>query len=504
MFVHKLEVEVLVEMLLPVHAALDQLVRKLSLQLHEQPEHVVVGLPREEDLSREELKHGGAHGKRVGWRPILGAKADLWGTIEAAHQVRRWLDLRELHGAAQVTDLDKVVTCCDEDVVRFDVGVEDAAPVDVPKADQQLLGVGTDGPQRHTFVLCVLLQCYPQVVPHALKHEAQVPPVAEGPQQPDDILLVALVRPVDPLQELHLLLRSLAHHVVAAHDLDGHERLVLLVPGLDDVGEDALAAHVLHDEVPPVHLLADARPVVPLLVVPVVRRGSGLADGRGLVHCALQAVLVLPLLLEHIAIMLRLERQDEAVDRLFVFQRLLVLGVVALKLLPPFLEVLGHLPVGLGHLARIHGRVGVWAEKPAALLPLAAVHPLRDQGLAAGATLRQLPRYLLVGLSGREHGGRKVGVAVGPLIGRLHLVAPGASAPIGVLHPAFAILVAVLVAVLVALLVPLPVTAVLLTAVLPATVLLATVLLAAVLLASVLLAVLLRLSSRLVAAAAPA
>mmetsp|Transcript_176 Transcript_176/g.403 ORF Transcript_176/g.403 Transcript_176/m.403 type:complete len:333 (-) Transcript_176:586-1584(-) len=255
--VQVLEVKVLVKVLLPGHPALDHLVRDLAFEVHKMLQHVVVGLSREEDLASEQLKERSAHGKGVRRWPILGTESDLWCAVETAHQVRGGLHLGKLHGAAQITDLDEVVTSGDEDVVGLDVRMQDATPVDVPQPDEQLLGVGPDRPQRHALVLRVLFEGHPQIVPHALEDKAQVPTVGERPHKPDHVLLVALVRAVDLLEELDLLLGRLAHHVVATHDLDGHQLLVLLILGLDDIREDSLAAHGFDHAITAVHDLGD-------------------------------------------------------------------------------------------------------------------------------------------------------------------------------------------------------------------------------------------------------
>mmetsp|Transcript_124262 Transcript_124262/g.362789 ORF Transcript_124262/g.362789 Transcript_124262/m.362789 type:complete len:320 (-) Transcript_124262:771-1730(-) len=313
MLVDELEVKVFVKMLLPILPALDDLVWEFTLQVHEMLQHVVVGLSRKENLACEQLKQCCTHGKCISWRPILGTQADLRSTIEAANQVGSLLNLGQLHCTAQIADLHKIVPRSNEDVVRLDVCVEDATPMDMSQAYQQLLGVGPNGLQRHALVLGVLLQGHAQVVPHALEDEAQVPSIGERPEQADDVLLVAPIGTIDPLQKLDLLLSSLPHHVIATHDLDGYGVLVLFVLGLDHIGEHALAAHGLDDPVAPIHDLTDGRPVVALLVVPVVGGGARLADGGGLVHAALQGVLVISVLLEHVAVALCLQLKDEAI-----------------------------------------------------------------------------------------------------------------------------------------------------------------------------------------------
>mmetsp|Transcript_123088 Transcript_123088/g.359371 ORF Transcript_123088/g.359371 Transcript_123088/m.359371 type:complete len:201 (+) Transcript_123088:694-1296(+) len=194
------EIEILIEMLLPGHPALDDLVGKLTFQIHEMPEHVIVGLSGKEDLAGEYLKQACTRSKDVGWWPILSTKANLGSPIKSAHQVRSRLNLRELHGTAQVAYLDEVMACSDEDVVRLDVCMKDAAPVDVLQAHEQLLGVCPNGAQRHALVLCVLLQRDAKIVPHALKDQAQVSSVAEGSEQADYVLLVAPVGAVEPFQ----------------------------------------------------------------------------------------------------------------------------------------------------------------------------------------------------------------------------------------------------------------------------------------------------------------
>mmetsp|Transcript_66058 Transcript_66058/g.184681 ORF Transcript_66058/g.184681 Transcript_66058/m.184681 type:complete len:346 (-) Transcript_66058:749-1786(-) len=265
-----LEVQVLVEVLLPAHAALDHLVGYLALELHHQSQHVVVRPSWKEDLAGEQLAETRSHGPDVRGGAVLRAEGDLRSSVESAHEVGRLLDLRELDSTAQVADLDQVVPGCDQDIVGLDVRMDELAPVDVLEGDEKLPRVRPDGFQRHALVLRVLLHCDPKVVPHALEDEAQVVAVDKVAQQADDVSFVATIRCGQALEDLDLLLSGLSHHVVAPHDLDGDHDPVLLVLRLDHVREGALPAKVLHDLVAPTHDLPDLRFVVPLCVVPVV------------------------------------------------------------------------------------------------------------------------------------------------------------------------------------------------------------------------------------------
>mmetsp|Transcript_26979 Transcript_26979/g.61143 ORF Transcript_26979/g.61143 Transcript_26979/m.61143 type:complete len:237 (+) Transcript_26979:343-1053(+) len=205
--------------------------------------------------------------------------------------------------------------------------MDDIRPVDVSQCNQQLLRVRLHRLQGHALILRVLLQSNPQVVPHALEHEAQVPAVAEGPNQADHVALLGAVGLGQPLQDVDLLLRRLSHHVVASHDLDSHLYIVLLVGALHDVREDALPALVLGHEVAPAHDLPDLRLVVPFLVVPVVRGRTCGGDRRRLLErvALLQRALV-DVLVEHFVfvVVLRLLLKHEPLNLLHLLQRLLV------------------------------------------------------------------------------------------------------------------------------------------------------------------------------------
>mmetsp|Transcript_121859 Transcript_121859/g.356152 ORF Transcript_121859/g.356152 Transcript_121859/m.356152 type:complete len:219 (+) Transcript_121859:395-1051(+) len=216
-----LEVKVLCEVVLPHDPLLDDLDGDLASQLHGLPEVVVIRLagqqcPASEELVERAPQRPGVHGLGV-----LAAKDHLRRPVEAAGQVRRAAHVLHLNRRAEVTELHDVVALADQDVVGLDVRVDDRVLVHVGQSDQKLLRVGSHGLQGHALVLCVLLQCGPQVVPHALEDKAKVLPVVERGEQADDVPLVVLVRVVQSLQDLHLLLGSLCHHVVGAHDLDG-------------------------------------------------------------------------------------------------------------------------------------------------------------------------------------------------------------------------------------------------------------------------------------------
>mmetsp|Transcript_80506 Transcript_80506/g.231103 ORF Transcript_80506/g.231103 Transcript_80506/m.231103 type:complete len:235 (-) Transcript_80506:420-1124(-) len=201
--------------------------------------------------------------------------------------------------------------------------MDDVAPVNVPQSYQKLLGVRPNRLQRHPSILGVLFERYAEVVPHALEDQAHVPAVYEVPEQPNTVPLVSLVRLVYSLQDFHLLLCSLAHHVVAPHDFDGNLHLRLLVCGLRDIREDTLPALVLRDQIPIVHDLPNLGAVVPLRVIPIIRRCASLADGLTGFPLALQRLLIC-ILIEHVVVMLRLVRQDKSHQVLLGLDSLLV------------------------------------------------------------------------------------------------------------------------------------------------------------------------------------
>mmetsp|Transcript_16998 Transcript_16998/g.53605 ORF Transcript_16998/g.53605 Transcript_16998/m.53605 type:complete len:293 (-) Transcript_16998:560-1438(-) len=191
----------------------------------------------------------------------------------------------------------------DQDVVWLDVRVDDLVLVHVGQTNQELLRVSAHRLQRHAFVFRVLLEGCSQVVPHALENQAEVLAVVEGRNQPDDVLLVVLIRAVQPFKDLDLLLGRLCHHVVVAHDLDGNQTLlaVLLVFGLYDIGEDSSAASGLDDEVAAAHNLAYLRDVIPLLIVPVQARRTCEANVCRLPQALFELVVCLLPLVEHVA-----------------------------------------------------------------------------------------------------------------------------------------------------------------------------------------------------------
>lgn len=63
-FVHFMiqEVVVAVKMLIPKHTLSDDFIGELSLQVHHELEHLIVRLPREQDLARVQFEDGCSHG----------------------------------------------------------------------------------------------------------------------------------------------------------------------------------------------------------------------------------------------------------------------------------------------------------------------------------------------------------------------------------------------------------------------------------------------------------
>lgn len=66
-FVHFMiqEVVVAVKMLIPKHTLSDDFIGELSLQVHHELEHLIVRLPREQDLARVQFEDGCSHGPQV-------------------------------------------------------------------------------------------------------------------------------------------------------------------------------------------------------------------------------------------------------------------------------------------------------------------------------------------------------------------------------------------------------------------------------------------------------
>ena len=66
----------------------------LALDLHEEPQHVIVRSALKQDLPCEELKQRTAHRERVHCNPVLPPEDDLRGPVETTHEVRSDSGLR--------------------------------------------------------------------------------------------------------------------------------------------------------------------------------------------------------------------------------------------------------------------------------------------------------------------------------------------------------------------------------------------------------------------------
>lgn len=83
------EVAVLVEVLLLEEASLYDLIRDLSLQIHEVFQHLIVGLPAEHDLSCGQFVDGASCRPHVDAIVVWDSEDDLWGSVEPWDQIGR-------------------------------------------------------------------------------------------------------------------------------------------------------------------------------------------------------------------------------------------------------------------------------------------------------------------------------------------------------------------------------------------------------------------------------
>ena len=63
----------------------------LALEVHEEFEHVVVGLPREHDLARVQLVEGRTRAPQVDTEIVLHPKDHLWRSIKSGQKIFRQL-----------------------------------------------------------------------------------------------------------------------------------------------------------------------------------------------------------------------------------------------------------------------------------------------------------------------------------------------------------------------------------------------------------------------------
>ena len=94
---------------------------------------------------------------------IFQAKDDLRSTVEATDKVRGELIISAQHGTAKITELDDVALLVDQDVVRLDVSMQDAAVLEVVQSHQHLLCIHTDSVQVQAHASTILLGQLPQV-----------------------------------------------------------------------------------------------------------------------------------------------------------------------------------------------------------------------------------------------------------------------------------------------------------------------------------------------------
>lgn len=71
-----------------LHGSFDQLVGEPALNLHEAPQHVVVGVAWKHDLARVELVETARNGPQVDGIVVLETECDLRRTIPPRYQVR--------------------------------------------------------------------------------------------------------------------------------------------------------------------------------------------------------------------------------------------------------------------------------------------------------------------------------------------------------------------------------------------------------------------------------
>lgn len=82
------KVTVTIKVLLLKGAPPDHFVREFALQVHEELEHLVVGLAREEDAARVELVDGAGGAPHVNGIVVGHTQDDFRSPVETRHQIR--------------------------------------------------------------------------------------------------------------------------------------------------------------------------------------------------------------------------------------------------------------------------------------------------------------------------------------------------------------------------------------------------------------------------------
>mmetsp|Transcript_32544 Transcript_32544/g.105120 ORF Transcript_32544/g.105120 Transcript_32544/m.105120 type:complete len:350 (+) Transcript_32544:248-1297(+) len=161
-------------------ALADELVRHLALHLHDDLEHLIVGVASEHDLTRVQLVQRGGRGPHVDGAREVQAHHDLGRAVEARNHVGRDLLVVRIDGRTEVTDLKHVVAVVDHHVVRLEIGVHDAELLHVPERHEELPRVGAHRVDLDAPPVAKLLDCHAQVLVQGLEDHAQVILVVEA------------------------------------------------------------------------------------------------------------------------------------------------------------------------------------------------------------------------------------------------------------------------------------------------------------------------------------
>lgn len=115
------KVAVAVKVLFLERTASDHLVRKLSLQVHEEFQHLIVRFARKQNTTGVEFVDGAGGAPHID-RVVVGyPQNDFGGAIKSRHQIRRDLVLVDLRRRPKVAQLQHQLGLVHQNVVRFDV-----------------------------------------------------------------------------------------------------------------------------------------------------------------------------------------------------------------------------------------------------------------------------------------------------------------------------------------------------------------------------------------------
>ena len=225
------EVAIGVEVFVFESRSLDELVRHLAAQVHEQLDHVVVRLAREHDLARVQLEQCHGHRPQVDAVVIRQSEnyaytqidqtirekineetsvsrekllTDFGCTIESTDQVFGDLAVGRVRRGAEIAELEHKFGLVDEYVVRLDVGMQYLALLEQTQRSEQLASVGAHRGHVQAHILAVLFEQLAQVHAQRLEDQAQVLLVVEAREQSQAVELVLRIGLVQLAQKLEL------------------------------------------------------------------------------------------------------------------------------------------------------------------------------------------------------------------------------------------------------------------------------------------------------------